>query len=209
MSYYMMNGGGLPASMSGFGYGLGNWGFGAISFSSETVWSDWLLGASGSPPGTGPGAGAAGKRAANAIRAALGQLGFGSGQTIDASWGTASDKSSYTNFAQQEGIPAPAGLPIWWPSKTGIFKLGELVKAGAVVGDQPVQEFHEVAGQMVPGAKPGAKPIVAKAGLSTGAMLGIGALALVAVGAIALVAAKKKPSGPPSQRASAPVTKAA
>jgi len=213
MSYYMMDGAqaaqvaAAQRSMMGYGGydGLGRvrlserapfslYGLGAVEFNAGTVWQDWLAGAKGDN--------AAGMRAANAIRAALSQLGFGA-TTMGVSWGSSQDKAAYGAFASKEGIPAPPGLPLWWPSQTGIIKLEELVKAGQTVGAQPVTEFHEVAGKMVPGPAPGvapvvARPAVAKAGLTTGQMLGLGALALVAVGAIALLARRKPERRPPS-----------
>ena len=211
MSYYMLDG--IQAAQVAAqtralqGYGLGYYGgFGAIDFNADAVWSDWLAGASGDN--------AAGMRAANSIRAALAQLGFGTSQ-INAAWGTGTDKSAYSSFASQQGIPAPSGMPSWWPSKAGVIKLGELIQSGETPGTQPVTEFHQAGGQFIPGPAPGKAPIAArapsggaattgvtKAGLSTGAMIGLGALALVAVGGIALLAKKKRapashPTAPP------------
>ncbi len=159
---------------------------GGIDFAATSVWSDWLKGAKGDN--------AAGLRAANAIRAALGQLAFGSGISLNKSWGTAEDKTGYTSFAQKYGIAAPPGLPIWWPSQVGLIKLEELVKAGGTPGGGTQVVTHVVDGVIVPGPAPGgAGPAVAKAGMST---LAIGALVAVGVVAVGLaVMAKKKKTG--------------
>lgn len=161
--------------LSGFG------GFGAIDFSGSAVWEDWLAGGRGDT--------AAGMRAANAIRAALGQLGYGN-FTTGAAWGTSADKSGYGKFAQDQGIAAPTGMPVWWPSQVGLLKLQELTKAGGTPGGGPAQEFHTVDNVLVPGAAPGASG-VSKA--SMGTLLGLGVAALVVVGGLAMLS-KKKPT---------------
>ena len=169
MSYYMLSG------------------LGAITFSSGAVWSDWLAGASGDN--------AAGKRAADAMRAALGQLGYGP-FTLGVSWGSSQDKAGYSKFASDNGISPPSGMPSWWPSQTGVDKLGELVAAGGTPGGGPVQEFHAgPSGELIPGPAPGTAPIgapVAKAGM-TGTQIGLLVAALVVVGGLAVMAKKKKP----------------
>lgn len=161
---------------------------GGIDFSATSVWSDWLKGAKGDN--------AAGLRAANAIRAALGQLAFGSGISLNQSWGTAEDKSGYTSFAQKYGIAAPTGLPIWWPSQVGLIKLEELVKAGGTPGGGTQVVTHVVNGQIVPGPAPGGGggTAVAKAGMSPLAIGAIVAVGVVVVG-LAVMAKKKKPAG--------------
>jgi len=171
MSYYMLSG------------------LGAISFSSGAVWSDWLAGA---PPTSNN---AAGKRAADAIRAALGQLGYGT-VAIGQQWGTSQDKAAYSKFASDNGVSPPSGMPTWWPSQAGVDKLGELVAAGGTPGGLPVQEFHAgPSGELIPGPAPGTAPIgtpTAKAGM-TGTQVGLLVAALVVVGGLAVMAKKKKP----------------
>jgi len=175
MSYYMLSG------------------LGAIAFSSGAVWSDWLRGA---PPTSDN---AAGRRAANAIRAALGQLGYGT-VTLDVNWGAAQDKAAYSKFASDNGVSPPQGMPSWWPSQMGIDKLGELVAAGGTPGGLPVQEFHAgPSGQLIPGAAPGTAPIgapLAKAGMSGMQMGLLAVVAVVVVGGLAVMSKKKKPGAP-------------
>lgn len=181
--------------------GMGSYGaLGAISFSAASVWSDWLAGSKGDN--------AAGKRAADSIRAALGQLGFGP-VSMGAMWGSAQDKAAYGGFVDKYGVTPTSGMPKWWVNQNGLAKLEELVKAGDVVGGGEVVEFHQVGDQLVSGPKPGAKPIgagVAKAGLSTGAMVGIAAAVLVGVGLLAMASKKK---GSPSSSSTSPATTAA
>ena len=172
MSYYMLSG------------------LGAIAFSSGAVWSDWLRGA---PPTSDN---AAGRRAANAIRAALAQLGYGT-VTLDQNWGASQDKAAYSKFASDNGVSPPGGMPSWWPSQAGVDKLGELVAAGGTPGGLPVQEFHAgPGGELIPGPAPGTSPIgtpVAKAGM-TGMQMGLLAVAaIVVVGGLAVMSKKKKP----------------
>jgi len=165
-------------------------GFGAIDFSSDAVWSDWLAGANGDN--------AAGKQAANSIRAALGQLGYGP-FVLDQSWGTSADKAGYTRFAQQQKIPAASGMPAWWPTQVGLIRLGELVKQGGTPGGGPVQEFHEVGGQVVPGASSSSG--ATRASMSAGTKVGLVVLGLGLLGGLALMSKKK--SGDRSHQASA------
>lgn len=167
MSYYMMNG------------------MGAIDFNAGATWSDWLAGANGDN--------AAGKRAADSLRAALGQLGYGP-FTLGVGWGSSQDKAGYGKFASDNGISAPSGMPSWWPSQQGVDKLGELVAAGGTPGGGPVQEFHAgPGGVLIPGAAPGTAPIgAAKAGMSGGMQVGLMIAALAAVAGLAVLAKKKK-----------------
>jgi len=176
-------------TMSYYLQGVGGLGFGAVDFDSSAVWHDWLSGGSGDN--------AAGMRAADAIRAALGQLGYGT-VAIGQPWGTASDKAAYSKFAAQQNIPAASGMPTWWPTQTGVTRLGELAKAGGTPGGGPAQQFHTVDGQVIPGGVgPGG---AATAAMSGGEKLGLLVLALGALGAVALVAKRKKGgAGRPSQ----------
>ena len=154
-------------------------GFGAVSsFNAAAVWADWVAGAKDN---------AAGKRSADAIRAALGSLGYGP-FTFGVPW-TQSTDSEYGRFATENGVPKPAGLPMWWPSKVGLIKLGERVAQGGTPGGGTPQLTHVVGGEVVPGGGPGGEP--AKADISTGLAIGIGAVALIGIGIIAVMAKKK------------------
>lgn len=156
--------------------------FGAVTFNGPAVWQDWLSGANGN--------GAAGARAADTIRAALGQLGYGP-FTMGGSWGTDADKAGYSAFVAQQGISAgPNGS--WWPTEEGILKLQQLVKAGGNPGGGPAQVFTMVDGQFVPGGH---------APLSLVAKLGLLAAAVVCVGGAAYAYKKRrKPSYKPNRR---------
>lgn len=206
MTYHAQNGMGSYYELSGFG-GMARpsrrvfSGFGAVSFSADALWSDWLAGAGGNN--------AAGKRAADTLRAALGQLGYGpvavGGMFADSSSGGALDKAAYGKFVSDNGVSPTPGMPAYWPNKAGIIKLAELVKAGGNPGGGEVQEFHDAGGTIVAGAAPGAKPL-ATASLSTGMMVGIAAAAVLGIGALALFAKKK---GPGSSTSSSSGTRAA
>lgn len=163
----------------------------ALDFSASAVWSDWLKGVPVKYGGAGDNA--AGKRAANAIRAALGFLAFGNGISLDAMWGTPEDQASYTSFAQKHGVAAPAGLPIWWPSKPGLIKLEELVKVGVPVGGGTQVLTHKVGNEYVTGPAPGTGTGVAQAGMSP-LMIGALVAAAVVVGGLAIAAKRKKKS---------------
>jgi len=82
-----------------------------------------------------------------------------------------------------------------WPTEASIIKMQELIEAGEKPGPGAAVESHVVGGEVVPGATPG----TSRAGLSTGLMVGIGALVLVGIGALALTAKKK--SGEPKGEA--------
>ena len=168
MSYYMLSG------------------LGAIDFNADTVWSDFLHGASGDN--------AAGKRATQTISAALNQLGYG---LVPMGGDVGTIGPYYKRFVQENGVtPSPNGAG--WPTQAGIIKLGEMVAAGGAPGGQPVVEFHQTpSGQFVSGQKPGTAAIgTAKAGM-TGMQMGLLAVAaIVLVGGLAVMSKKKKPGAP-------------
>jgi hypothetical protein len=183
---------GLSALPGGWNYpGLG---FGAVDFSAAVVWSDWLAGA---PPKNDN---AAGKRAADTIRAGLGQLGYGPFK-IGVMWGSPEDKAGYTKFAQQTGMPPTSGMPTWWPNQASLQKLEELVKAGGTPGGGPVQEFHTTPAGIVSGPAPGQKALTA--GLSTGTKIALAAAAAAVLAGVVLLGKKKGPqptsARPPSR----------
>ncbi len=161
--------------------GLGASGFGAITFEPSAVWADWLAGSAGDN--------AAGARAADEIRAALGQLGYGT-EKIGQSWGTPQDKAAYSAFVQQQNLPASSNGS-WWPTQLGITRLGDLVKQGGTPGGGSSQQFHLENGVVVPGAAPGSST----ASMSTGAKIGLVVVALGILGAAAIFSKKRSPSG--------------
>lgn len=162
MSYFGMQGLGAVGCCAGFG---------AIDFNGPSVAADWLAGGSRAAV------------AAKMIQAGLNQIGYGP-LTVDGQFGAGS-LSAWKRFASDNGVNAS------WPDQAGILKLGEQVAAGGNQGGGPLVESHISGGQFVPGAAPGATPI-GKASLSTGAMIGIGALAVAGVAFLAVAAKKKK-----------------
>jgi hypothetical protein len=190
---------GLSAIPGGTNYPGLSFGFGAVDFSASVVWSDWLAGSKGDN--------AAGKRAADTIRAALGQLGYGPFK-IGVMWGSPEDKAGYTKFTQQTGMPPTSGMPTWWPNQASLQKLEELVKAGGTPGGGPVQEFHTTPAGIVSGPAPGAKALTA--GLSTGTKIALAAAAAAVLAGVVLLGKKKGPqptsARPPSRPSTAMTT---
>lgn len=180
----------MSYALARFG-GFGAMGLGAISFLADEVWSNWVAG------------GASANLAADSIRAALSQIGYGPFQ-MGVAWGSGTDKAEYGRAVDEQGIPATPGMPKWWPNKGAMIKLEELVKAGDNVGGGPVTEYHIVDNKVVSGKSPAQiaaeKKAVASnknaglstAGMTTGAWVGIGVAALAVVGGLALLAKKKK-----------------
>lgn len=187
--------------------GFGAAGLGSIDFSADEVWSYWLAGA---PPKNDI---AAGKLAADKIRAALSQIGYGPFQ-MGVMWGTAADKTEYGRAVGEQGIPPTPGMPSWWPNKDAMLKLQELVQVGDNVGGKETPEYHQVGNQIVQGKSPAqiaaekkaaASKVAAsanKAGMSTGTAIGIGVVALVALGGLAYFAKKKRAQQRPASSSS-------
>jgi putative peptidoglycan binding protein len=194
MSYFMMS-----QAMNGFG---GCCGFGAVAsggggiastFNADAIWNDCLQGA---PPTSNN---AAGKRCGQAVQAALNQLGYGP-LTVDGQIGSGT-MAAIKRFSQDNGFGSAN-----WPTHAMLLKMEELLKAGQTPGPNAPVETHKVGDEYVPGAGPGGG--AAKAGLSTGMMIGIGALALLAVGGLAIMAKKKKAGAPSQSSASTAMVKA-
>lgn len=151
--------------------------FGAIDFNADLVWQDWLAGAGGNQ--------AAGMRAANSIRAALAQLGYGT-VSMSASWGTSQDKAAYSKFVSQQGVaPSPNGS--WWPTKPGVLRLGQLVAAGGTPGGGPSIDYQVIDGEFVQQGGPKG------AGIPMWAALGA-----VGVAAFLIIRGKQRKGGEPS-----------
>jgi peptidoglycan hydrolase-like protein with peptidoglycan-binding domain len=170
MSYYAMN-----------GYGsVGCCGLGAVggsSFNAEAIWADCAIGQTNN---------AAGKRCGQAVQVALNALGYGPLDT-DGAVGTKT-MAAIRRFSGDNGFGTAN-----WPTKAMLYKMEELLRAGQKPGPANAVEAHKVGDEWVPGADPKAVGTgTAKAGMSTGLMVGIGAVALLAVGGLALMA-KKKP----------------
>lgn len=173
MSYYAMNGLGAVGCC---GLGAVSGGGGGTSFSAEAIWPDCLSGSRGNN--------AAGKRCGQAVQVALNALGYGPLAT-DGQIGPAT-MSALKRFSADNGFGSAN-----WPTKAMLHKMEELLKAGQKPGSGEAIEAHKVGDEWVPGVDPKTGAGVAKAGMSTGLMVGIGAVALLAVGGLALMAKKK------------------
>lgn len=145
-------------------------GFGGIDFNASQVCSLWQAG------------GSSANTAASKIQAALNEIGYGP-LGVDGQFGGGS-LAAWKRFADANGVASN------WPDCTGITKLGEQVQSGGDQGGGGVQEYHEVGGKFVPGKAPGK-------GMSTGMIVGLGAIALLAIGGAVLVAKKRRAGGAP------------
>lgn len=178
--------------------GYGSFGaFGAIDFDADATWSDWAAGQK--EPSRGA-------RAADAIRAALSQIGYGP-FPVGSPWGD-KDKGEYSRFVKEQGVQPTPGMPTWMPNKVGLIKLAELVTANQNVGGKDTPEYHQVGDKVVAGPEPGkpalkdqraiARAAATKAGMSVGAKVGIGvgALTLVVLGGVGVYQWRKKKHPP-------------
>lgn len=170
---------GLGCGCSGLGCGCS--GLGGIDFSGSTVWSDWLQGqACGNPAATGAQgpACAAAKRAVDALRAALGELGYGA-LPMGTPWGSA-DRAAYSKFVSDHSLQPSAGMPA--QVHMGVFE--ELLNRGATPGPETVVSYEKVGGEYVP-----SKMAAAGIGLKGLAILGV--VGLAAVGGAAMLKRRK------------------
>jgi hypothetical protein len=168
---------------NGFGAcGTGGCGFGAIEFNSSEAWSNWVacsaawqLGKKVIPQC---------KDAADLIRAALGQIGYGK-LPMGTPWGPA-DQSAYKQFAADHNLAQTGGMP----TKGGLDVIQESIENRKKPGPKPIVETHKVGREFVPGPAPGQQAL--SAGLGVGGIVAIGLVGLAVVGGIALVRKKKK-----------------
>lgn len=140
--------------------------FGAVDFNADLVWQNWLAGASGNN--------AAGMQAANGIRAALAQLGYGT-FTMNVNWGSSQDNAAWGKFAAQQGVPSN------WPTKAAVIRLGQLVQAGGTPGGGPSVDYQVVDGEFIK-----------QSGSSGGKVPLLAALALAAVGGYFVLRERRK-----------------
>ncbi len=176
MSYFEMTNG--SHAMAAYG-GLRGFGAAGTDFNADAVWSDFLAGSSGNN--------AAGKRATQSIQAALNQLGYGpltlTGVIDSALQGALKKFSGDNGFGSAN-----------WPTKPMVVKMEELLRAGESPGPNEPVASHKVGDEFIPGVDPTTgKSGLATAGMSTGMMIGIGALAVAGIGLLAVMAKKKKP----------------
>jgi hypothetical protein len=157
--------------------GLSGFGATGLAFDAAGIWNDWAAGTNASTT-----------RAAKQIQAALSQLGYTDKNNkplvVDGKWGPNSTYA-YTAFSAAQGTTTNGPNP----TQDGIAKIGELLNAGVKPGPGVSVTYHDAGdGVLVPTAGGGAK-----AGLSTGMMIGIGAFAAIVLGGLALAGKKKAP----------------
>jgi hypothetical protein len=165
-------------------------GFGAlggIEFNGAAVWSDWVACNAAYQASVAAGtnfvAPASCKRAVDAIRAALGQLGYGKlGMGI--AWGSA-DQGAWKDWAAKAGVAPSGGMP----TKDGLSVMDAQLAKGVKTGDEPVVDYTKVGDTYVETSQLEAG--TAKAGIdwSTWGLIGLG---VAGVAAVAIVASKKK-----------------
>ena len=180
MSYYSMSGFGALAAFSG-----------DVVFDAEAVWADQVAGAAGDN--------FKGKRWAKMLQGALNDVG-NYGLVVDGIWytskGTSKSQQAWKDFASQHNL-TPSGQPT---SKADLLVLQGVLDPSSVgkPGGAKLTNVKSAGGELVPTGKSAAadKPEgdkAAKAGLSTGAMLGIAAVAVGGIALLAFMAKKKKP----------------
>jgi len=108
----------LPAQIPYQRYQFTGFGAAPALFNAAATWNDWLAGA---PTPTSDGNNAAGMRAADAIRTALTQAGYGP-FNMGVSWGTSADKAGMGKFVNDNQI-APSSNGAWWPTKQALVAL--------------------------------------------------------------------------------------
>lgn len=189
MSYYVFE----PHQI----YPASGFGAAAFDFNGAQVWADWSdcdrAYRASQAAGTPFVAPASCQRAVDAIRAALGQLGYGKlGMGIQ--WGS-SDQAAWKQWAADAGVAPSGGMP----TKVGLDVMDAQLSKGATPGKEPVVEYEKVGTHYV--ESKALAPDVAKAAIdwSKWGLIGLGAAGLVAV---AIVASKKK--GRPAAPAARP-----
>jgi len=157
-------------------HGFGAMGLGeAVTFSASQVWQDQLAGSKGDN--------AASRRWAQTMQLALNAV-QNAGLKVDGIWGN-SGMAAWKTFCNKHGIPyGPAGYP------TGEDQLDVLEEAVSALNPKggneiPGAEKTKSGGlaPAQPGGGGGDKPPT-KAGLSTGAMIGLGVAGAVVLGAL-------------------------
>jgi hypothetical protein len=165
-------------------------GFGAlggIEFNGAAVWSDWVACdnaykasvAAGTPFSGHPSC----KRAVDAIRAALGQLGYGK-LGMGVAWGSA-DQGAWKDWAAKAGVAPSGGMP----TKDGLAVMDAQIAKGVKTGDKAAVDYTLVDGNYVETSQ--LTDGTAKAGIDWSTW-GLVALGVAGVGAVAIVASKKK-----------------
>lgn len=173
MSYYLFEPGQI---LSGCGAA------GGIGFNGSQVGSDWNSCAAAwtKSQTVVP----ACQRAVDAIRAALGQLGYG-GLGMGASWGSG-DQAAYEQWRTDAGLSRSKGGR-GMPDSDHMAVMERQLSAGLTPGGQPPIEYTKVGTEYVPTSA--VTPQQAAVGWSKWGLLALGAAGVVAV---AVVAGKKK-----------------
>jgi hypothetical protein len=163
---------GRPASAARILQAAHGFGAAGLTIDPAQTWNEWVAGAGGDN--------AAGKRAAQALQAALNQLGYGP-LTVDGVWGPKSG-AAFKAFAAAQGTTTND----IYPTQDGIEKIALLLQGGAKPGPAPAVQYELIGGQYV--TTSGLKT----AGLGTGLLIAGGAAAAIILGGLVLGAKKKK-----------------
>lgn len=160
---------------------------GGIEFNGDAVWADWVACDSAYRASVAAGtqfvAPAGCKRAVDAMRAALGEMGYGKlGMGIQ--WGSA-DQAAWKKWAADVGVAPSAGMP----TKDGLKVMDAQLAKGAKTGDEKPVDYQLVDGNYIDSAV--FKDGTAKAGIDWSTW-GLVALGAAGVAAVAIVASKKK-----------------
>ena len=162
--------------------GCGCGGLGGLDFSGSAVWQDWLAGQGcGSPEVPQVTTCAAAKRAVDAIRAGLSQLGYGQLQ-MGTPWGSG-DRAAYSKFVGDHSLQPSSGMP----TEAHLLVMDELLNRGATPGPEKPIAYEKVGGEYVPST-------MAAAGIGIKGLAILGVVGLAAFGGMALLKKRKKGS---------------
>jgi hypothetical protein len=179
---------------------------GGIDFNATTVWSNWLGCKTCYMPDASGAIQTSGcpkcKDGVNTIRAALGQLGFGT-LPMNEPWGAA-DQGAYKAWAASVGLPSPNGMP----NRDDLFVMEKQLKAGTVTGTQAPTSYTKVGTTYVPSETVGAPglpgaPPPAKAGMEAKDWMLLIGVGVAIVGGVAIYKVYKKGKKPRAPRAAA------
>lgn len=134
------------------------------------------------------------QRAVDAIRAALGQLGYG-GLGMGRSWGSG-DQAAYQQWIDDNGLsPSKGGRGM--PDSDHMAVMEQQLKAGAVTGTQPAVEYVKVGDEYVPATTLAPEVQTAAIEWSKWGLIGLGAAGVIALAVVASKKKKKKAGAPP------------
>ena len=127
----------------------GHSGFGAaqaFAFDSAAVWSDWVAGATGCDYSSSQNLCVIkAKRAVNSIRAALGELGYGT-SVMSVSWSSA-DQANYKQWAADSNQTSSNGMP----EKSHLQLMEQQISQGMKPGPEAAVSYVKVGNEIVEG----------------------------------------------------------